>query len=187
MFRPAMFVVGLAAVIGGCKMPTEEPPAQLEEIVSKEWKFKVKFPGKPESKTHEAKQQIGTKTVQIKVVMFSKSFTNEAFMVGVTDIPSAFEPDPVETSIMLEKGRDGALATSGASLVSSESILLQGRYQGREILAKTQPPKGPADGVLKSRVYVVGKRVYQTIVAGTSAAIKEPRVAEFFDSFQVTD
>jgi len=187
MFRPATFVVGLAAVIGGCKMPSEEPPAQLEEFVSKEWKFKVKFPGKPESKTQEAKQQIGAKTVQIKVVMFTKEYKNEAFMIGVTDVPASFEPDPIETQMMLEKGREGAMAASGAVLESSKSILFQGRFQGMEILAKTQPPKGPADGVIKSRIYVVGKRVYQTIVVGTSATIKEPRVTEFLDSFQVTD
>ncbi|MCE9566307.1 MAG: hypothetical protein K8U57_30150 [Planctomycetes bacterium] len=187
MFRPVIFVVGLAVVIGGCKMPAEEPPAQLEEFVSKEWKFKVKFPGKPENKQQDAKQQIGARTIQIKVVMFSKSFRNEGFIVGVTDIPTAFEPDPIETQLMLEKGREAALANSGATLESSKSILFQGRYQGMEILAKSQPPKGPADGLLRARVYVVGKRVYQTIVAGTATAIKEPRVAEFLDSFQVTD
>jgi len=182
MYRPAALVLGFAVLIGGCKMPSEKPPEKLEEFTSKEWKFKVKFPGKPEVK----QQKAGTKQVQVQITMFMKTFDDESYMIGVADFPMQHEPSPIETQIALEASRDGAIANVKGTLESSKSVLLQGRYQGMEIIAKL-PPDGPPDGQLRGRIYIVGKRQYQILVVGTATTIKNARANEFLESFQVTD
>ncbi|MBA4187378.1 MAG: hypothetical protein C0467_05090 [Planctomycetaceae bacterium] len=186
MFRPTLIILGLAILIGGCKMPTEEPPAQLEEFISKEGKFKVKFPGKPEVKQQDVKEQAGGKVVQVKLLMYTKTYANESYMIAVAELPIAVDPTAIETRLLLEASRDGAIARSKSTLESSKSVLLQGRYQGMELLAKG-PTDGPPGSALRGRVYLVGKRQYQTLVVGTAAATQDARANEFLDSFQVTD
>ncbi len=182
MVRPAMFVFGLlAVVIGGCQLPTSTTADQkMEEFTSKEWKFKAKFPGKPEKKQQAVAQ------TKMQLTAFTAKANDGEYTVAVMDTPLQAFMDPVEVQRRLESGRDMAIKTTEATLESSKSLLLQGQHQGMEITAKV-PPSKSSDGMLRGRIYLVGNRIYQTYAVGTGAFVNDARTTEFLDSFQATD
>lgn len=181
MLRPALLLACLAALAGGC-----QKPKPMDEFDSKEWKFKAKFPGKPEVKSQAAPIP-GTGT-QVTMNMFSVTERNGAMMVGVADMPIPEGETAAQTETRLDGARDGAVKNIDATLQTSNPIKLGGKYPGREFTAKLPPPpKGPPEGLVKARIYLVGKRLYQTMVIGTTAFVIEPRSTEFLDSFQLSD
>ncbi|VTU01773.1 Uncharacterized protein OS=Crinalium epipsammum PCC 9333 GN=Cri9333_3190 PE=4 SV=1 [Gemmataceae bacterium] len=180
MPRPALLLVCVAALAGGCKKS-----GPMEAFDSKEWKFTAKFPGKPEVKSQSAPVPGGP---QVTMHMFSVTERNGAMMIGVADMPIPEGEGAAKIEERLDGARDGAVANIGATLQTSSPVKLQGKYPGREFTAKLPPPpKGPPEGLVKARIYLVGKRLYQTMVIGTTAFVIEARSTEFLDSFQVSD
>ena len=102
---------------------------------------------------------------------------------GAVAYGSARTVYPPGTVVSLEGSRDGALADIGATLTSSEPIVLQGR-PGLQFTARVQA--GPSTYL--SRVYADDVRLYQlvTIVSG-EAGFDDPAVATFFESFRFTE
>lgn len=184
MLGRAATVLALTVFASGCNLKPgsskeDVATAKMEEFVSQEGKFKAKFPGKPETNRQTFDVQTRGKSLQLKLTTFATMTGDTGYAVAVAEIPLSGDLDPIETNILLEKGRDKALEDTGASLESSKSILLQGRYQGKEIIAKAK------DAQLKARIYLVGKRLYQVIATGTGTFPTEARATEFFDSFSV--
>jgi len=174
MLRPAVLFLGLVVVVGGCQKP-------MEEFTSTEWKFKAKFPGKPDTK-----QQAGP--FNTKLNMFMTTARDGGFMIGVADMPIPEGESPAEVQARLDGSRDGAVSNIGGTLQSSSAVTLQGKYPGREFTAKLPPPpKGPKEGIVRAKIYLVGKRLYQIMVIGTTSFATSPSANEFLDSFQVTD
>jgi hypothetical protein len=190
MFARATLVLAFAVFVGGCNLKLGDSKneqittAKMEEFVSQEGKFKVKFPGKPDTQRQTIDVPARGKTFQLKVLMYSTMASNSGYTVGVAEAPLPGLIDPIETRILLEKGRDGAMEAVGGTVDSSKSILLQNRYQGLEITGRTAPPKGPSDGVFRGRIYLVEKRLYQAYAVGTGTFTTDARTNEFFESFQ---
>ena len=189
MLRPTLFTACVAAVLAGCQPAAEQLAAKpMQEFVSQAGKFKVKMPGPPESQTHQFDEKIGPHRIKVAIAMHQVQARNEGYFVGVADIPNVPFLSAIETRQLLEKSRDGAIASSGSTLESSKSALLQGQYQGLEFSAKMPPPpRGVADGQIRGRIYLVGSRLYQLYVGGAPALVNAPRTAEFFDSFKVSE
>ncbi|WP_439630013.1 hypothetical protein [Gemmata sp.] len=177
MFRPVTLLVCLAALAAGCKKS-----GPMEEFDSKEWKFKAKFPGKPESKSQAAPIPGGG---QVTMHMFSKEERNGAFVVGIGDLPLPDGMSPADVQNSLDGARKGAIDNVKGELQTSSPITLQGKYPGREFTAKVA--RGTTDLLIRSRIFMAGKRQYQVMVMGDASFMSDARVTEFLDSFQVSD
>lgn len=160
--------VGLA-VVAGCQPP-------LKEYVSKEYKFRVKFPGSPEVKDQTA--------AGIQFKMFSTESRSGANVVGVADMPIPANESAAMIQQRLDGARDGAIKNIGGTQTSSTSIVMAGKYPGREFSASiTQPTKGQ----VRARIWLVGTRLYQIMVVGTDSYATSKDSTAFLDSFQLTE
>jgi hypothetical protein len=189
MLRPIVFVACVAAALAGCKPPAEQLAAKpMQEFVSQAGRFKVKMPGPPESTTQDVNYKVGGQTIRVSIAMHQVQAGSEGYAVGVADMPKVPFMSAIETRELLERSRDGAISNTGSTLESSKSALLQNQYQGLEFSAKMPPPpRGVADGVVRGRIYLVGSRLYQLYAMGAPALVNDPRTAEFFDSFKVSE
>ncbi len=171
MAKMLLFVcvaVGLA-VVAGCQPP-------LKEYVSKEYKFRVKFPGSPEVKDQTA--------AGIQFKMFSTESRSGANVVGVADMPIPANESAAMIQQRLDGARDGAIKNIGGTQTSSTSIVMAGKYPGREFSASiTQPTKGQ----VRARIWLVGTRLYQIMVVGTDSYATSKDSTAFLDSFQLTE
>ncbi|HUS10939.1 MAG TPA: hypothetical protein VMZ30_10770 [Pyrinomonadaceae bacterium] len=86
-----------------------------------------------------------------------------AYVVSYIDFPEAVT-DPAAIKDMLDRGRDGAVATMKAELTSEREIKIK-QFVGREWLMKL--PKGL---IATARTYWVRHRLYQTVFVTTPAA-----------------
>jgi hypothetical protein len=162
-------VLVLAAAAGGCQRP-------MEEFTSQEYKFKVKFPGKPEVR-NESAHGIGFK-------MFGTESRNGGYVVGVADMPiPAGEPDRVIQD-RLDGAVDGAVRNINGTNQKSSSITLAGKYPGRELTASITTPK---QGQVRGRIYLVGTRLYQVLIIGTDSFATASQANEFLNSFQLIE
>ena len=97
--------------------------------------------------------------------------------------------DAALIKVMLDRGREGGIASSGGELVSETDIKLSG-YFGREWNMKL-----PGGLAATARAYWVKRRLYQTVFVKSPKANDSPEVVrlrqqaetEFLDSFTVSD
>ena len=82
----------------------------------------------------------------------------------------------------LDGGRDGAVANVGGHLISEKSISLDGN-PGRDISVGTS--KYGAEGICRARIFAVGKKLYQMIVAGPAASMNDPQIDQFLQSLEL--
>jgi hypothetical protein len=167
--KSSLPVVVAVLVVAGCKPP-------MTDFTSAEYKFKAKFPGSP-----KAEEQT---VMGIKMKMFGVETRNGASVVGVSDMPiPANEPDAA-VQARLDGARDGAIKNAGGTLASSSPVTLAGKYPGREFTASVT---NPTKGLVRARVYLVGKRMYQVMVMGTESYANSAASTEFLNSFQVIE
>jgi hypothetical protein len=173
----------VVVVVGGLAFAADLPvaPAPREgtpEFVSKDWKFAVKFPGKPEEKTQPG-------PAGIKMTAFVIDGKDGAMVIGVADMPiPAGEKDEVIQD-RLDGSRDGAIRNVGGELTSSSQITIgKKKYPGREFSATLTKP---AVGQMRCRVYLVGKRLYQVLVIGTNDYVTSKEATAFLDSFRLIE
>jgi hypothetical protein len=143
------------------------------EFTSKEGKYTITFPGKPEPLNDGG-------TVKHYVV------TNDgAYMTGVSilsaDAVQSKTPDKI-----LDEGRDSLVREKKAKVLDEKKITLgDARYPGRDMLVEWKE-----DGELFSyrvRAYVVKNRLYQLIVGGKSDFTKSKDADKFLDSFKLNE
>jgi hypothetical protein len=165
--KSALFVVALGTLaLTGCKRPTE--------FTSTEYKFKATFPGSPKVDEQTA--------LGVKFKMFSTDSRNGGVAVGVADMP--IPPNEAEAEIQkrLDGARDGAIQNVGGKQRSSDRITLDGKYPGREFSADLTKP---ANAQLRARIYLVGTRLYQVLVVGTSNYVNSAEANTFLNSFKL--
>jgi hypothetical protein len=159
--------VGLLLLCGGDK-------AEFEEFASKEGRFKVQMPGTPEEKT----QTVAGVTLNL----FLLEETDGGYAVAYADLPIAADEKVEAIQKRLDGARDGMLRNINATLVRESKITLKGKYQGREIEANLPDKKG----LLRARLYVVNKRLYQVMVVGTTDYVRAESATKFLGSLVVT-
>jgi hypothetical protein len=176
---PIVVVLGLAIAPAGCLRveqlaSTESNPT--EEFTSTDYKFKVKFPGKP--------KQTERTELGIKVKMFSVEERDGAYMVGVSDMPIPERESERQIQNRLDGARDGAIRNVNGKLKSSSPITLNGKYPGREFTATITKP---IQGQTRARIYLVNRRLYQVMLVGTDSYATSPQATEFLNSFQLVE
>jgi hypothetical protein len=80
---------------------------------------------------------------------------------------------------------DGAvrgMTSTNWSVQSQTAIKLDG-HPGREVSFEVNSPTAPEKGTGKARMYLVGNRLYQTIVVGRSSKVTQEEFDKFLESF----
>jgi hypothetical protein len=168
----------LVAVLTGGWAFADPPKDETKEFVSKDWKFAAKFPDKPKEKT-----QAGPAGAKITSFVFESK--NGAIVVGVADLPIPENETEQMIQERLDGSRDGAIKNVGGKLVSSDKITIgKQKYPGREFTATLAQP---AEGQMRCRTYIVGKRLYQAMVIGTKDFTTSKEADKFLESFRLTE
>lgn len=157
--RMGLFVLGLALVVAGCSKG-------FSEFESKEHKFKVMFPGTPQTK----KQNVG-----VEQNMYFVDNGSNAYMVFHQDNPPI--PGGMEKELLAKAA--GAMAMTGKILKQTD-LNLDGKYPGVEVHAEVNNPKGAET---RNRIYLVGNKLYQVMVIGPASIVNSADANKFLDSF----
>lgn len=167
VYRNALAIVALT--FAGCAEP---PPP---EFVSKEHKFRVRFGGVPTA---------GTKGVVVKSAVYDVRSPDGLLTVIVTDLPRPDDDPDDRIPVYLANARNDLIRATGGTVTAEESVALAGKYPGRVIAAHVTVPQ---PGELRTRIYFVGKRLYQVTAMGSSAFVESPAATAFLESFTVTE
>lgn len=159
----------------GATAAAEDKPMKFQ---SKEGKFAIQFPGKPT----ESKQKQKTVVGDVDVYLFAIVQKDRAFLATYADYPrGTIAKQGLQDS--LDKARDGNIKGVKGKLVSEKKITLKKKDDGREALIAL-PDK---NGAYRVRIYLVGDRLYQVLVAGPDDFAKGKDATAFLDSFEVKD
>jgi hypothetical protein len=168
-------LVGLALGLGLTTAPADEPKVEYQQFASSAGKYKVLFPGPVRTETVEIKSSTGAQSLTLDSV----SLPNETlFVVSYVDTPpEAARADP---GPRLDKIRDAIRGPDG-KLVSENGVTVGfEKLPGRDLMVEK-----PAT-VIRARVVLGEKRLYQVMVQGSRGFVTSPTADRFFDSFEVT-
>lgn len=167
MYRSALLLVAVG--FAGCAEP--QPP----EFLSKEHAFRVRFGSPPKVEEMDGR---------VHSAVYSVRSQDGLFSVVVTDMPRP-DGDPADrVPLYLTNARDDLMRATGGTLTADDAIVLAGKYPGRALTARVTVPQ---PGALRSRLYFVGKRLYQVTVLGTDEFINTPAATAFLESFTVSE
>ncbi len=153
-----------------------------KQFSSTAYKFSILMPGIPQ----EDKQTVKTKIGAIEVHTFTVEREQEEVKYAVSCAEYSQEyiqllsrNNLIEAA--LEKGKNAAIQKSKGNLLSEKKITL-GSYSGREINYTK-----PGDKIVKHRIYLVNRNLYQIIVETTPKREKylTKSIAGFFNSFNL--
>jgi hypothetical protein len=167
MLRNSLALLALLPLASGCKQ-------QLEDFSSTDLRFKARFPGTP-------KRDSKPGPFGVKLATYSAQGGDGTCSVGVADLPmNDGETDAVKED-RLEGALQAALRSYHATLQSRGQVKLDGKFPGREFIAVRGDSKVP---VVRARLYIVNKRLYQVVAAGSEKYVMKGEGLEFLDSFE---
>jgi len=129
------------------------------------------MPQIPEDKTETTQSSHGPYTTHLFIVRD----TNNVYLIGWVDYDPSFN---FNRQAELEANRDNFVKGVTATLLTTRALVIDG-YSAIEFTAET------GDRVFKSRVYMVGRRPYQTVVGYPKGAEVPSDASKFLDSFKV--
>ncbi|MGB9179899.1 MAG: hypothetical protein WCB68_11695 [Pyrinomonadaceae bacterium] len=135
-------------------------------------RFQILVPAKPEESTESANSSVGPYTVHL----FTSKSENAIYIFGWTDYDPTFN---FGVRAELNANRDNFLKGVSGKLLSESNITLDGN-PGIEFTAE-----GP-NAFFKSRVYIIGKRPFQLIVAVPTGRNDDEGMKRFLASFKLT-
>jgi hypothetical protein len=168
----------------------QQPPPAAVQIESGTWinvapanaGFTVLMPAKPSENVQAVKGLPGGEnhlmTLETKLA---------GYVVSYVQFPDE-TTDPDAIKVMLDRGREGGIASSGGELGGEKEIKLN-EYFGREWMMKL-----PGGLLATTRAYWVKRRLYQTVFVITPNASDSPEViklreeagTKFLDSFTLS-
>jgi hypothetical protein len=147
-----------------------------EPYVSQQGKFRFLFPGKPEVFDQKAGDRV------VHTLVHVDSMGTE-YAVTYTDL----EPATVrgkDPDLLLEGGLQG-MAKAGGWTVSSKKAIKLGEYHGVDVTGEVKIPGAPGVGVGRTRMYIVGDRLYQSIIIGMKSKVSPDGFSKYIDSFEL--
>jgi hypothetical protein len=163
-------------VLLGLLLPALVGAAEFKEFTSKEGKFTVLMPGAPKEKKQSS-------------TAFGKTFDLYQFSVELGDraYVAAYQVDENYTKLkpeMIEKTydsiRDGAVKGFKGKVLSDQKIKLADK-SAREFQVTV-----PDIGVYRSRVVIIGNRMYQVSVLAPKDVALSKESDKFLDSLKLT-
>jgi hypothetical protein len=163
-------LVLLTVLFVGCT----SKPAELQQFNSTEGGFSILLPGTPKYAVETVDSAAGPLVVNTYMV----DGFDKAYGVMYTDYPDAvLETDPQK---VLDGARDGAVTNVKGKLLSEAAMTLNG-YPGREMNISA------GQLGVRSRVYLVNKRIYSVIVTGPVNQMNLSVFDEVLNSFNLTE
>ncbi len=137
--------------------------------------FTIAFPSPPK----ESKQRVQAAAGELEVLVFVSEEKNDtSFVVSCSDVPeSASGKETIDKR--LDFARDGAAANSRGKLRTEKKIEREG-HPGRDLVIDHEDTT-----VVRLRLFVVGRRLYQVMVIGPGTVATSRDVTFFLDSFRV--
>jgi hypothetical protein len=138
--------------------------------------FSVLLPGEPAEQSRKVKTHAGVVEVTLYVVDVPKAGN---YVVGYTEFPEkGLQAGTSEKR--LDNARDGAVRSARGKLQSETKIVL-GSFPGRELIIE-----GDGKDLVRTRIYAVKSRLYQTMVVGSKTTVDGREALRFLDSFKLT-
>lgn len=146
----------------------------LKEFKSPDNSFIVMLP----KDVKEEKQSINTQLGPIELVSYYAKAKHQEFTIAYSDYPDSFitARDP---NVLLDGSRDGAVKNIQGTLLS-ETIIDMNGHPGRELRIE-----GPQKIIMKSRIYLVGKRLYQIMTISKPDHSFDKKIEEVLSSFKI--
>lgn len=142
--------------------------------------FSILMPGTPQENKRTLNNKNGT--IQVHTFMVERPQEDVKYTVSYTEYPEEYikllhENNLVEKA--LEDGKNAVLRKTKGTLVSETKINLN-NYAGREIYYQK-----PGDKIVKLRIYLVNKRLYQILAETTTKKEKflTKSIGGFLNSF----
>ncbi len=147
----------------------------LAEFTSEPGRFKVLMPGKPSfSEIHTPAGNMHVAQVRTKAGEYLASWI---------DLPVEAADKAEKAEARLDRVRDGMVERVQGKLVRDKKITLEDKHPGRDLEAETTQP---AKGRMRARLFLVGSRLYQVIVAGSKEWTESEEADRVLDSFRLT-
>jgi hypothetical protein len=137
--------------------------------------FRVEMPRYPRSSV----QKVSTMMGLIDLHLITVDVGDAGYMVGYSDFPESYVSTG-NVDAMLDRARDGAAANVNGRVVKETRMRL-GRYPGREFWIEGNV-EGQT-GMGQQRIYLVGNRLYQLVVAGPKDHFPVSDGQRFLSSF----
>jgi hypothetical protein len=150
--------------------------APWQPFNSPEGKFNVLTPSKPKLQIDDVDSPSG----KLQYYRFTSVSKIGLFSITYFDHPE-LPKDAGQIEARIDVIRDGILGSLGGERISEKKIRLFG-YPGREFAVK-KAEQGSEDLLYQWRIFLVGRRVYQVVVATDRKDSGSPDVAKFFTSF----
>jgi hypothetical protein len=166
-----------ALVVLGASCSSSKPVEQSVPYTSKDGRFSVVFPKKPDVGVRDAQ----TGGVKRKVTSALASKGSDEFGVTYSDFPSSFLADGGIK--VLEKVRDTVVGDVKATLVSSNETTI-GKNPALDVVANV--PSGATKGEYHAKFILVGTRIYEVLVIRNDPKANDTLMRDFFDSFELT-
>jgi hypothetical protein len=153
-----------------------EPNLQLQEFMSRPFRFSVQMPGRPT----QAEQNVPTAVGDVKMTRFTVEISQKlAYMVAVADYPAG-SANANNQDAILDGAANGAATSLRGRINTKEPITLNGRHPGRHIEVDV-----PGLGVYRSHLYLVGDRLYQLVIVGSRADVTSRIANQFLASLRL--
>lgn len=171
-----LLLVPLAALLAGCGQ-AKAP------FTSSAGKFRVDMPGKPTEQVKDvpAPPPIGN----LKLYAYQANEWNGiSYSVMYSDYPAGMvRPEAVQP--VLDGVASGFIRGANFQEKETKKLDIYG-HPGREVSFSTKSTGG-APGQGRARMFLVGDRLYQIVVAGPEAKVTDSVVSDFFKSFTLTE
>lgn len=168
--------------------PSNITPSVWKTFSSSPGKFTILMPGIPQENKRTLKNKNGT--VQVYTFMVLRPQEEVKYAVTYTEYPQEYinllnQNNLVDTA--LNNGKNSALKKAQGTLVNETKITLKTslkNYIGREIHYTK-----PGNKIVKLRIYLVNKRLYQIVAETTTKREKflNKSISGFLNSFTILD
>ncbi|NJN20574.1 MAG: hypothetical protein HC812_04440 [Leptolyngbya sp. RL_3_1] len=151
---------------------------QLEEFASEAGNFTIQTP----IALTENRQSVETAVGPIEIHTFTAEDRNAAYVVAYSDYPAEMvaQTDP---DTLLSGSRDGAVQNVGGTLISEDTIDLNGN-PGLALVIDAQTETGE-EATVNAHLYLFENRLYQVLVVVPKDEADKVDVEGFLGSFQV--
>jgi len=176
MLKKILFAPLIVALVSTLAFGLQQD-APWEKFNSPEGKFNVLMPSKPTLEVSDVDSSVG----KLTLYRYSTSNSTGYFLASYGDYPTA-PKDANEAESVLDRAREGISEGSKSEIVSEKRILIAG-YPGREITTRKAAQSDMV--VFKWRIYLVGRRLYETVAATVLKDSESPDIMKFLTSFDL--
>jgi hypothetical protein len=147
----------------------------LIEFKSKEGRFSIRLPGKPEHEVVEVGNDKG------KQHQFTLDLGRGVYLISYQDNPKLEGSTPKQLAAALEVGRDQLKKTFQGELLENKTLTLDKKHPGLDSLWTIPAAKGEA----RCRFYMVGTRLYQIMAIGLPEFANSAQATQVIESFNL--